>query len=119
VRSLINDKTVSACHDLSGGGLLVALTGMALAGNIGCQIALPDGLEASSATLFGEDQARYLLTTTDPEAVLSRAKEADVVATTLGKTGGITLTVEGHPPISMEAMRDAHESWLPGYMAAS
>ena len=119
VRSLIDDKNVSACHDVAGGGLLVALTGMALAGNVGCEISLPDGLKASSATLFGEDQARYLLTTTVPEVVLSRAKEANVMAASLGKTGGMTLTVEGHPPISMGAIRDAHEGWLPGYMAAS
>ena len=119
VRSLINKKIVSACHDLAGGGLLVALSRMVLAGNVGCEISLPDSLKVSSATLFGEDQARYLITTTDLEAVLSRAKEANVMTTVLGKTGGMTLTVEGHPPISIEAMRNAHEGWLPGYMAAS
>jgi phosphoribosylformylglycinamidine synthase II len=119
VRSLINKKLVSACHDLAGGGLLVALTRMVLAGNIGCEISLPDDLKVNSATLFGEDQARYLITTTELEAVLSRSKEENVMATVLGKTGGMTLTVEGQPPISIEAMRDAHEGWLPRYMAAS
>ena len=119
VRSLINDGTISACHDLSGGGLLVALAGMALAGNTGCEVSLPDGLSPNSASLFGEDQARYLITTSDPETVLSRAKEANVSAVALGTTGGTTLTVSGHPPISLEAMRDAHEDWLPNYMAAS
>ena len=119
VRSLIKDGTVSACHDLSGGGLLVALAGMALAGNTGCQVSLPEGLPANPASLFGEDQARYLLTTSDPNAVLSRAKNANVSSVALGTTGGTTLTVGGLPPISLEAMRDAHEGWLPNYMAAS
>jgi phosphoribosylformylglycinamidine synthase II len=119
VRSLIKDGTVSACHDLSGGGLLVALAGMALAGNTGCQVSLPEGLSANPASLFGEDQARYLLTTSDPNAVLSRAKNANVSSVALGTTGGTTLTVGGLPPISLEAMRDAHEGWLPNYMAAS
>ena len=119
VRSLINKKLVSACHDLAGGGLLVALTRMVLAGNIGCEISLPHELKVSSATLFGEDQARYLITTTDLEDVLSRSEEENVMATVLGKTGGMTLTVEGHPPISIEAMRNAHEGWLPRFMAAS
>jgi phosphoribosylformylglycinamidine synthase len=119
VRSLIKDGTVSACHDLSGGGLLVALAGMALAGNTGCQVSLPEGLSANPASLFGEDQARYLLTTSDPNAILSRAKNANVSSVALGTTGGTTLTVGGLPPISLEAMRDAHEGWLPNYMAAS
>ena len=119
VRSLIKDGTVSACHDLSGGGLLVALAGMALAGNTGCQVSLPEGLSANPASLFGEDQARYLLTTSDPNAILSRAKNANVISVALGTTGGTTLTVGGLPPISLEAMRDAHEGWLPNYMAAS
>jgi phosphoribosylformylglycinamidine synthase len=119
VRSLIKDGTVSACHDLSGGGLLVALAGMALAGNTGCQVSLPEGLSANPASLFGEDQARYLLTTSDPNAILSRAKNANVSSVALGTTGGTTLTVGGLPPICLEAMRDAHEGWLPNYMAAS
>lgn len=119
VRSLIKDGTVSACHDLSGGGLLVALAGMALAGNTGCQVSLPEGLSANTASLFGEDQARYLITTSDPNAVLSRAKNANVSSVAFGTTGGTTLTVGGLPPISLEAMRDAHEGWLPNYMAAS
>ena len=119
VRSLIKDGTVSACHDLSGGGLLVALAGMALAGNTGCQVSLPEGLSANPASLFGEDQARYLLTTSNPNAILSRAKNANVSSVALGTTGGTTLTVGGLPPISLEAMRDAHEGWLPNYMAAS
>ncbi len=119
VRSLINDGTASACHDLSGGGLLVALANMALAGDTGCEVSLPEGLEPNSATLFGEDQARYLLTTSDPDSVLSRANAANISAVALGTTGGTTLTVAGHPPISLEVMRDAHEGWLPDYMAAS
>ncbi len=119
VRALINDGTISACHDLSGGGLLVALANMALAGNTGCEISLPQELDSNSASLFGEDQARYLLTTSEPDVVLSRAKAANVSAAAIGTTGGTALTVEGHPPISLEAMRDAHEGWLPDYMAAS
>ena len=119
VRALINDGTATACHDVSGGGLLVALANMALAGNMGCSISFPEGLSATSASLFGEDQARYVLTTGDPSEVLSRAKDANVSARVIGITGGTALTVEGHPPISLEAMRDAHEGWLPDYMAAS
>ena len=62
VRGLIGGGTVAACHDLSDGGLLVALAEMAMAGGIGAtlEIAIEPGL------LFGEDQARYIIATATP-----------------------------------------------------
>ena len=61
VRELILSGRVSAAHDLSDGGLAVALAEMALSGDMGAEIAaLPSG--PGHATLFGEDQARYLVT---------------------------------------------------------
>ena len=59
VASLIHDNRVSAVHDLSDGGLAVALAEMAMAGGIGATIAA-EGLE--HAFFFGEDQGRYVLT---------------------------------------------------------
>src|SRR5262249_3950517 len=61
VRSLIADGTVSAVHDISDGGLLVALAEMALAGNLGAKIEAAAGIPIH-AWCFGEDQGRYLVT---------------------------------------------------------
>ena len=65
VRRQIESGRVSACHDISDGGLLVALAEMALAAldagrTVGARIAVPAGAP-SAVWLFGEDQARYLL----------------------------------------------------------
>src|SRR3546814_12870308 len=60
VRSLIADGKVSAVHDCADGGLLVAVTEKALAGNIGA-ILEPDAGVALHAWAFGEEQARYVL----------------------------------------------------------
>src|SRR5690606_31865996 len=38
VRSLIDQRLISACHDVSDGGLLVAIAEMAMAGRMGCQL---------------------------------------------------------------------------------
>ena len=116
VRGEILGGRVTACHDLSDGGLLVALTEMALAGKRGATVKAPEGT-VLHGWLFGEDQARYLLTTKSPDAVLAAAKAAGVPAQAIGRTGGPSLTVEGQEPISLEALRKAHEGWLPGYMA--
>ncbi len=56
VRDMIRAGSVSACHDVSDGGLLVAIAEMALAGGIGADIDLSDGSVPVPAWLFGEDQ---------------------------------------------------------------
>jgi phosphoribosylformylglycinamidine synthase II len=119
VRSLIRAGSVTACHDLSDGGLLVALAEMALAGGIGAKLAeTPDGLPAL-AWWFGEDQARYLVTTNAAEALLAEAQAANVPARLVGRTGGTVLTLADGNSIPLTDLRKAHENWLPEYMAAS
>ena len=73
VRAMIQGGFVAACHDLSDGGLLVALAEMAMAGMRGLALdPLPTELPLH-AYLFGEDQARYLIETPDPQTVLEAA----------------------------------------------
>jgi phosphoribosylformylglycinamidine synthase len=49
-------------------------------------------------------------------AMLNAAKAAGVPAQAVGQTGGASLTVAGRGAISLERLKKAHESWLPGYM---
>jgi phosphoribosylformylglycinamidine synthase len=68
------------------------------------------------AWLFGEDQARYIVTGADGAALVRSAEEAGVPAAVIGATGGEALTLpEGHT-ISLDDLRAAHEGWLPAYM---
>jgi phosphoribosylformylglycinamidine synthase len=118
VRGLIRAGRVSACHDLADGGLAIALAEMALAGNLGATVERPENAAETllHAWLFGEDQARYLVATSDPESLLEAAREAGVPAAHIGVTGGDSLTLPGGAPISLGELRAAHESWLPQYM---
>ena len=123
VRGLITGGQVSAVHDVSDGGILVALAEMALAGKMGAEILPPEAVVGRAvplhAWLFGEDQGRYIMTTQDAAAVLAAAKAAGVPAWRIGKTiSDATLTVAGAGTISLATLREAHEGWLPGYMAA-
>ena len=118
VRSQIIGGAASACHDVSDGGLVVAIAEMAMASGIGANIEGPKDDLPLHAWLYGEDQARYILTTTEPQAMLAAAKAHGVEATVIGRTGGYSLTVGGSHTISIDELRHAHEMWLPGYMAA-
>jgi phosphoribosylformylglycinamidine synthase subunit PurL len=118
VRNLIRERKLTAVHDLSDGGLALALAEMAMAGGIGATItALPQG--PTHAVLFGEDQARYCLTVKADaaDATLAAAKAAGVPAMVIGTTGGDALTLPGETPISVRDMTAAHESWFPAYMS--
>ncbi len=120
VRGSIGQGRISACHDLSDGGLAVALAEMALAGKIGAEIPAPErAIVPLHAWLFGEDQARYLVTCAAPADLLAAAAQAEVPASVIGRTGGQSLSLPGGKPISLEVLRDGHDNWLPRYMAGS
>ncbi len=116
VRGLIVKGQVNACHDLADGGLLVALTEMALAGKRGATLAFKD---AGNAFLFGEDQARYVVSTKNAKRLLTAAKKVRVPAVAIGTVAkGAELTLPDGMRISLDTVRRAHEGWLPGYMSS-
>ena len=118
VRGMIDDGLVSACHDLSDGGVFVGLAEMAMAGNMGAAVDAPDTGIALHAWLFGEDQARYLLASRDAKTVLARAAKAGVPAIVIGRTGSERLTVGTSLSISVSELKNAHEDWMPNFMSA-
>ncbi|HVZ50958.1 MAG TPA: phosphoribosylformylglycinamidine synthase subunit PurL [Pseudolabrys sp.] len=121
VRALIRDGVASAVHDVSDGGLLVAIAEMAMASHIGATLtAAPTDIPAH-AHWFGEDQARYLVTVpaAQAEAVFARAGAASVPVWRIGVTGGDALAIEGERPVTIAALRERFEGWLPAYMAGN
>ncbi len=112
VRQLIEDGEITACHHVSDGGLLIALAEMALAGDIGFK---SDASATDAGFWFGEDQARYVVTTHDPDALLVKAEEAGVPCMLLGLTGGDKVVLGGEA-VDLAWLRDLHESFLPDYM---
>jgi phosphoribosylformylglycinamidine synthase len=120
VRALIGDGLITAAHDLSDGGLLVALAEMAMASRIGARLEpAPDDIPAH-AFWFGEDQARYLVTVPAGRAaaVIKRAQAVNVPVQRLGTTGGATIALPGERPMLIKALAERYEGWLPQYMAS-
>ena len=118
VRGLIEAGEITTCHDLSDGGLFVALAEMALAGNIGARLEVPEDAAYLNAWLFGEDQGRYLLAAA-PEAaagIVRRAQKDEIPARIIGTTGGDALTLADVGNISLGELGAVHENWLPALM---
>src|SRR5579863_3341265 len=99
VRQLIADRVVNGVHDISDGGLLVALAEMALAGGKGCTLDID--LDAGSA--FGEDQSRYVVT--------ARTGVSVDGARRIGSVGGNSVL-----GIDLEVLREANEAFFRDWM---
>ncbi|MBL8659603.1 MAG: phosphoribosylformylglycinamidine synthase subunit PurL [Rhodospirillales bacterium] len=118
VRGLIEDGAIVTCHDISDGGLLVAIAEMALAGARGATLDV-SGEGSLHARLFGEGQGRYVIAAAAAQLthLVQRAVRAGVMAKVIGTVGGSRLTVADGQSISLADLRAIHEAWLPGYMA--
>jgi phosphoribosylformylglycinamidine synthase subunit PurL len=114
VRGEIAAGRAVACHDVADGGLLVAVAEMAMSGDAGVTL---ENIPSDNAFLFGEDQARYLIETEHPDAVLAAAKNTGIYAQCIGTIGGASLTLPGGDAISIRELKATSEAWLPAYMA--
>jgi phosphoribosylformylglycinamidine synthase len=122
VRGLIEQGIVSAVHDVSDGGLIVAIAEMALAGGMGADIVpYPFSLEvkANMAKWFAEDQALYIVTAPDAGALIHAAHFSRIPCTHIGYTGGEALQFHMMPSIPLADLRAAHEGFFPALMGDS
>ncbi|MGE5552702.1 MAG: phosphoribosylformylglycinamidine synthase subunit PurL [Betaproteobacteria bacterium] len=116
VASAIGQGLVKAAHDVSEGGLLVALAEMCFGTGIGCGIMVETPLRLD-AYLFGESQGRVLLAVEreDAPAVAALADKHGVPWTLLGATGGGTLRVmpagREEQPLVNEPVKELERIW--------
>ncbi|GFE72869.1 phosphoribosylformylglycinamidine synthase subunit PurL [Novosphingobium sp. TCA1] len=101
IRDWIAAGKVTAVHDVSDGGLLVALAEMALASGLGCNL----DVELTTAEAFGEDQSRYVVTAPAGSTLPGAVRIGSVAGT----------KVAGH---EVTALREANESFFKDWMEA-
>ena len=99
VRALVVAGTVNAVHDISDGGLIVTVAEMALAGKIGATL----DVALTTASAFGEDQSRYVVTAPAGVEIAGAVK--------IGTVGGDSVA-----GVSIDALRTAHEGFFPALM---
>jgi len=117
VRAGILNGTVRACHDVSDGGILVALAEMCMASGVGARVVTHPRDIPGYAFWFGEDQARYILAVADAPGLLRQAEAAGIPAMRLGTSGGHDLTLPDGGTISIADLRAAHGRFFPTWMA--
>ncbi|MXP09679.1 phosphoribosylformylglycinamidine synthase subunit PurL [Pseudoblastomonas halimionae] len=119
VRRLIEEGVVNAVHDVSDGGLALALAEMALAGGVGAEVQRNDKY-TKAQWWFGEDQARYVVTVPADKADAFNALVAEGPESTeaemigfhrVGTVGGDSLL-----GAALDDMREAHQSFFRDWM---
>ncbi|MGD9801045.1 MAG: phosphoribosylformylglycinamidine synthase subunit PurL [Parvularculaceae bacterium] len=119
IRKLIAEGLITACHDVSDGGILVAAAEMALAAGEGLELRTP--VKARRAAYwFGEDQSRYLIAVAPGAAdtLLLKAAMAGVQASKIGRFGGNFIRLDEDDSIALLDLADLHERALPDFMNA-
>ncbi len=119
VRAQIDAGNITACHDISDGGLYVSLAEMVIASKMGMKVTVDTGTIPSHAFAFGEDQARYILSVPADKVdlILNTANNADVTTQNIGIISGDELTLNSTTPISVSELLEAHKGWMPDYMS--
>ncbi|MGH3279819.1 MAG: phosphoribosylformylglycinamidine synthase subunit PurL, partial [Trebonia sp.] len=109
---------LASAHDISDGGLAVALAEACLHGGRGCAVTLPDD---PFTALFSESSARAVISVMPGRAaeLAALAEAHGVRATTLGRTGGGSLTVNGTFQIPLTELREVWTSALPAIFGQS
>jgi len=120
VREQIASGALTAVHDVSDGGLAVAIAEMALAGNIGALIQ-PAGPGHVARQFFAEDQGLYVATVDDGLLLdfLTGADAAEVQVEPIGRTAGQRLIFEladNDFCVTLAELRSARESFFPRLM---
>ena len=103
---------LTAAHDLSDGGLAVALAECCLAGGTGCQVSLPGD---PFTALFSESSARAVAAVTPGAgaAFAARCERHGVPVTELGTVGGGQLEVTGCFSVPVTELAEVRERVLP------
>ncbi|MFT6071533.1 MAG: phosphoribosylformylglycinamidine synthase [Alphaproteobacteria bacterium] len=110
IQSMIQQDILDTVHDISSGGLLVAVAEMAMAGDMGAHIAFA----YQPALLFGEDQSRYVIAVNADyvDKLTKSAHEHNIPLHTLGKTGGDVLELAGDFKTPISDLKTGHEKTL-------
>ena len=118
-RALIRQGFAKSAHDISHGGIAVAVAQSAIQGGIGVTIDADYGSSAGKwlAALFGENQSRIVITcgSTDVDRIHAKAAQINVPATRIGTVGGERLRVGA---IDL-ALKKASEVWLNAFALAT
>jgi len=117
IQTLIAKKLVNSVHDISSGGILLALTEMCISGKIGAKIKIPNDNISTHEYLFGEDQSRYLIEINEKniKEATNILKKNSIYYEIIGKTQKDKLNVNKEFDIKLSDLSKLNFFWFKNY----
>ena len=118
VAKIIKEKLVEACHDVSLGGILVAIAKMCIKGQKGAKLNNIKSLTSKYEYFFGEDQGRYIIEISkeNSQKVNEILNNNSVHFDDLGAIEGNSLNFNDDINLPIEELSNTHTYWLQRYM---
>ena len=116
--NLITEKLVESSHDVSLGGIIVAVSKMCIKGKIGIKIKKIKSLINKFEYFFGEDQGRYIIEINQEnfKKVKEILNKNSVHFDELGITTEKDMIIDDETKVSIEELKDQYNNWLRKYM---
>jgi len=121
IKNLISENLVLSVHDISAGGILLAITEMCISGNIGAKIKVPKNYTNLHSYLFGEDQSRYLIEINEKNVgeVKKISEKFNIFYEILGKTCKDSLILDNEFNINVNNLKKLNSYWFKNYFEES
>ena len=115
---LINNKYISAAHDISAGGILVNLAEMCIAGKMGARVTLPKTLVNLYEYFLGEDQGRFIIEVENKflEKIKEKFDKNSIFFEIIGITQKENLTLDKEFDISINELSKQNNKWFKNYI---
>jgi len=113
ILKLINEKLISSVHDISSGGLMLALSEMSMSSGLGIKINKPQSLTNLMEYFFGEDQGRYLieLEANQLEKVKKILEDNNIHNETMGIVQKDIFELTGEFKIKVNELQKTNNQW--------
>jgi phosphoribosylformylglycinamidine synthase len=121
VIQLARQRVLASAHDVSDGGLAVAVAESCIAGGTGCQLKLGLTPGRELAKLWSEEPSRIVISfaAEHEPAIRTACASADVPFALLGETGGDQLVIDDLARVPVAALATAHRSALDAIVGAA
>ena len=117
ILKLIRKNLVLSAHDVSSGGLLVALSEMSIGSNLGAKILKPRKLRNKLEYFFGEDQGRYVIeiNSSNLDQIIKILEDDNIYFENIGKTQKEFFEVEGELKLNINDLFKINNTWYNKY----
>ena len=117
IQTLVSKKLLNSVHDISSGGILVALSEMCIFGKVGAKIKIPKDNISPHEYLFGEDQSRYLIEVNkkNKDEVSKILEENGIFYEIIGNTQKDSLDLDKEFNIKLNNLYKLNSFWFRNY----